>query len=198
MADTDPLILLSRALDQAAEVIAGVGPDRADSPTPCRSWNARTVVDHLVQDLDHFATSVKGGEPDWGAPTPSAGDHPAGTFRSRAGDLLELWRGRDLAGTMRVRMGEVPATFVLNQQLAELAVHTWDLVRATGQRVDLDPDVAQTALDWAGGALQPEFRGDEASGKAFGPQVPAPPDAPVYDRLAAFFGRDPAAAPTRG
>ena len=32
---------------------------------------------------------------------------------------------------------------------------------------------------------------DEASGQAFGPEVPVPADAPVYDRLAGFFGRRP-------
>jgi hypothetical protein len=38
--------------------------------------------------------------------------------------------------------------------------------------------------------LKPQFRGDEESGRAFGPKVPVPDDAPLYDRLAAFFGRD--------
>jgi hypothetical protein len=33
--------------------------------------------------------------------------------------------------------------------------------------------------------------GEEGSGKAFGLEVPVPSDAPVHDRLAGFFGRDP-------
>jgi len=41
-------------------------------------------------------------------------------------------------------------------------------------------------LDWARDNLKPQFRG-----QAFGPEVPVDPDAPLYDRLAAFFGRDP-------
>jgi hypothetical protein len=48
------------------------------------------------------------------------------------------------------------------------------------------------ALDWGRENLGPEFRGDEASGRVFGPEVSVPKDAALYDRLAAFFGRDPA------
>jgi hypothetical protein len=29
-----------------------------------------------------------------------------------------------------------------------------------------------------------------SSGRAFGPEVPVPDSAPLYDRLAAFFGRE--------
>jgi hypothetical protein len=34
--------------------------------------------------------------------------------------------------------------------------------------------------------LKPEFRGS-----AFGPEVSVPDDAPIYDRLAGFFGSRP-------
>jgi hypothetical protein len=40
--------------------------------------------------------------------------------------------------------------------------------------------------------LRPEFRGPD---KAFGVEVPVPDDAPVYDRLAGWFGRDPGWTP---
>jgi len=52
-------------------------------------------------------------------------------------------------------------------------------------------EACEAALVWARTALRPEFRGDEASGMAFGPEVEVPDDAPAEDRLAAFFGRNP-------
>ena len=81
---------------------------------------------------------------------------------------------------------EFPATWSVGQHLADVAVHAWDLATATRQSTKLDPEVARVALDWARGALKPEYRG-----QTFGPEVEIPENAPIYERLAGFFGRNP-------
>ena len=53
-----------------------------------------------------------------------------------------------------------------------------------GMLPDLDAELGQASLDWAKQSLKPEFRG-----QSFGPEVPTADNAPVYDKLAAFFGR---------
>jgi len=68
------------------------------------------------------------------------------------------------------------------------------VAKATGQSTELDPEVGETALAWGRENIKPEFRGEEGSGKVFGLEVPVSPDAPLYDRLAGFFGRDPSVA----
>jgi len=78
-----------------------------------------------------------------------------------------------------------------SREIAELAVHTWDIARATGKSEDLDASVAEYGLVWAKQNLRPQFRGPEDEGKGFGPEVPVPDDAPIYERLAGWFGRDP-------
>jgi uncharacterized protein (TIGR03086 family) len=196
--DTRPLVLLARALDQAAAAVGGAADEPA-APTPCRSWTVRDLVEHLVFGLEKFTTAARGDRPDWQATTPPTleGDWVA-AFRRGADELLAAWRAAgDLSAPVTLPIGEMPASFMVYHQVTELAVHTWDLVRATGQALDLDPEVAHAALDWAGTAMRPEYRGDEASGKGFGPEVAVPADAPVYDRLAGFFGRAPAAGPLR-
>lgn len=101
-------------------------------------------------------------------------------------------RTRRLNGTTNLPgMGEVPARFPVDMRIAELAQHAWDLTRATGQAIELAPEVGKHSLSWLRTALNPQFRGAESDGKAFGPEVPIPEDAPIYDRLAAFSGRDP-------
>jgi uncharacterized protein (TIGR03086 family) len=191
--DTRPLVLLAQALDQAAAAVRG-GADEPAAPTPCRSWTVRDLVEHVVFGLEKFTTAARGGRPDWQASPPALEGDWVAAFRRGADGLLAAWRAAgDLSAPVTLPVGEVPASFQVYQQITELAVHTWDLVRATGQALKLDPEVAGAALDWAKTAMRPEFRGDETSGKSFGPEVAVPADAPVDDRLAGFFGREPAA-----
>ena len=187
---TDPLTLLSAALDQTGAIIVGIRDDQQHLPTPCRSWDVTELVAHLVQDLKQFTERASGGTPDWTAPVAAVEGDPVDAYRAGARGLLQAWGAAgDLSGTAPVPgMGEVAKRFPVDLQIAELAVHGWDLAVATGQSSDLDPEVAEAALAWGRTALRPQFRGGEDEGKAFGPEVDLPADAPLYDRLAAFFG----------
>jgi uncharacterized protein (TIGR03086 family) len=189
--DVDPLGLLSRALDQTGALIAQARPDQAGLPTPCRSFDVRTLVNHVVLDVRGFTASAGGGTFER-LDDDVLGDDWAGAFRAAADGLLAAWRCPGAVDrTVRLPFGELPATWHVDQQVTDLAVHGWDIARATGQPTELDPAIGRLALDWGGQNLQPRFRGDEASGSSFGPEVPVAGDAPLYDRLAGFFGRDP-------
>ena len=191
-ATTDVLGLLEQALDQTADVLDGIAPDQEDQPTPCRSWDVATLADHVVYDLTRFAASARGEKVDWSTPAPPVGGDWGRAFRAQAPALLQTWRDAgDLDQTRTLGQAELPLSFLVHQQLAEFATHAWDVATATGQKVAWNDQVGEAALAWARTALQPAMRGDEASGKTFGPEVEIPDDAPVYDRLAAFFGRTP-------
>lgn len=188
----EPVALLSRSLDQAGALVASVTDDQLTLPTPCRAWTVAELVDHLVDGLGRSVQRAGGGTPTEGGTGQAAGRGRAEAFSDGSATLLGVWARADLTGTIELPgMGEVPARFPVDQQITEFAVHAWDLAKALGRPVTLDPEVGETALTWARGALRPEFRGEEGGPEAFGPEVTARPDAPVYDRLAAFFGRDP-------
>jgi uncharacterized protein (TIGR03086 family) len=185
MAANDALALLVRALEQTGAIISRIRSDQASQPTPCTDWDVRALANHTVYDLQMFTASVSGGE------RPSLDADLIGTswtnaYSAAADSLLATWRRRGTGGTLQLRMGEFPATWAAGMHLAGQAVHGWDLARATGQSTDLDPEVGLAALDWARENLTPQFRG-----QAFGPEVPVPEYAPLYDRLAGFFGRHP-------
>lgn len=188
--DPDIRVLVGRALEQAAAVIAAIPAALAGAPTPCPAWDVRALVRHLVgQDLRNFIVSARGETPDWQTPPDELGRDWAADFRAGAERLLAVWRAADPDQPVAMPGGaQAPLRSRADQQIAELAMHAWDLVRATGQQTALDPVLAEHALNWSRGMLRPEYRGP---GRAFGPEVPVPADAPAYEQLAGWFGRDP-------
>jgi uncharacterized protein (TIGR03086 family) len=191
--DADTIALLERALDQTAGLIADIDAGQAALATPCAGWDVRALVSHLAgQDLRNFLVSARAEAADWQTPADELGDDWAAAFEDRAAPLRAAWRAADLDRLVTGPGGEAPLRLRADQQITELAVHDWDLAKATGQPTGLDPALAEHALRWSRQMLRPEFRGPD---KAFGLEVPVPEDAPVYDRLAGWFGRDPGWTP---
>jgi uncharacterized protein (TIGR03086 family) len=179
------LDLLERALSQTGDVIVQLRPDQASLPTPCSAFDMRALVNHTVYDLRSFNTQLAGGERE-SRDLDLIGDDWSAAYRTAADGLMATWRARGVEGTLNLQIGQFPVKWAVGQHLADIAVHGWDIARAAAQPVDFDPDVGEAALDWARENLKPQLRG-----QAFAAEVPVDSDAPLYDRLAAFFGRDP-------
>lgn len=171
----DDLAVLRTAVDQLAGLLDDVPAAASSDRTPCEKWTVQDLVDHIVAAPVNFTRMLRGEPIDWSAPTPPAGNDPAGAFRSHAEDLLTAWHDHD---------GSDGAPGV-DWQCAELAVHTWDLAaalhRSTGA---LDPKPAEHGL-----AFMQTNLTDDNRGPAFGPDQPAPQGADAHQRLAAFAGR---------
>ena len=192
-ADVTTLDLLDRAVNQMNAVIARISVGQEDLPTPCADWDVRALLTHVIgHSMPNLIVAATGGTPDWQAPAAPVEADWAEAYRTAAHELLATWRAADVERMVAGGGGQAPLRARADQQIAELAVHAWDLVKATGQREPLDPAVAERALSWSRQMLKPEFRG---AGLAFGPEVPVSPDAPSYDRLAGWLGRDPAWQP---
>jgi len=65
-------------------------------------------------------------------------------------------------------------------------MHTWDLGRAAGREVTLDPDVCAELL----AGMEPVEQLIRESGH-YGPRVDVPADADAQTRMLGFIGRDP-------
>jgi uncharacterized protein (TIGR03086 family) len=166
--------VLAVALDQTADVLAAIPSDKMSEATPCGDWAVSSLIAHVVAAPGNFMMMARGESPDWSKEPPLPSDWTA-EFRAGADELLATWKQVD-----------DPAAQGVDWQIAEFAVHTWDLARATGQSTDLDPRVAQRGLGFMSAALTSENRGE-----AFGPPVEISDESSVYDKLAAFAGRDP-------
>lgn len=166
--------ILILALDQAGDVLDHVRADELDRPTPCADWDVSALVDHLVEAPARFLAMLTGREVDWSADPPHLAQGWGPQFRNHGDDLVHAWHQLD---------GDPPTPAAW--QVAEFAVHTWDLATAIGFPVQrLDPEVAQTGLDFMRAHL-----GADRRAPVFGPEQPAPPDADPYSTLAAFAGR---------
>jgi uncharacterized protein (TIGR03086 family) len=183
-APTPSIDLLQRAVDQLDGLIARIRPEDAAARTPCPRWDLRQLVNHIVYDVELFTAMTRGAER--GSPdVDRIGDDWLGGYRTATRGLMADWQARGTEGTLKTSFGEFPLTWAIGQQMVDLAVHGWDVARSLGQPVDnLDAEVGEVSLEWLHENLKPEFRGE-----AFGPEVPAPATAPIYDRVAAFSGR---------
>ena len=172
--------LLSTLLDQAAGVIGGLSADQVALPTPCSAWDVSTAVNHLIDDLGNFTVAAEGGQPDWGAePSKVPFDMWSDVFASETSDLMAAWQG----APEDARSG-------IDMQLGEIVAHAWDIAKASGQSVALNPEAASRGLEWSRAQLTADRRGT-----AFGPEVKAPDGSAPVDQLVAWFGRNPDWAP---
>jgi uncharacterized protein (TIGR03086 family) len=161
---------VTRGLEQLGALLSSVTPEDTTRPTPCSEWTVADLSDHIVNSVVGMATMARGGQPDWANSTHH--DDPASALDQQ---------GRSLVEALAAGGGAFPE----GMAAAELAVHTYDLTTALGGgTAGLDPEVAEVGLAFMTSSMTDDQRGD-----AFGPEQPAPADADVYQRIAAFAGR---------
>lgn len=174
MAD-EPSVLARhrRAIAGFDAVIAQAGD--WNSPSPCDSWTATDVVAH-VRDI-HTVMAHR------------LGEHPSGEGWGPARDaaMRALAKPGALDEVIDVpNGGEMAAGRFVNVVTTDVLVHTWDLARAFGVSVALDPELVERAHK----AALPMDELIRSSGM-FGPRVEIGDDADPQSKMLAFFGRDP-------
>jgi uncharacterized protein (TIGR03086 family) len=161
-----------------------------DAPAPVAGWTAQDVVWHLVDWIPGVLADGAGLDlprRDPQAPDPAAEWAAFDTaMRAVVGrpDLAEAAFAHPQAGSM-------PLGTAIDMLITpDVFMHSWDLARATGQPLTLDPDYAAGLLNGMEG-VEEMLR----SSGHYGQRVETAPDADVQARLIAFIGRDPAWTP---
>lgn len=181
---------------EVARLVAGVRDDQLPGPTPCADTSVAALLDHLVGLTLAFRLAAEK-RPLSGAPHASA-EHLPPDWREvlprQLDALVTAWRSPSAwEGTAAAGGVAMPASAMGVVALNEVLVHGWDLAVATGQPYAVDPAGARAclafAVEFAGGA-------PEARDGLYGPAVPVPDDAPVFDRLLGHTGRDPGWSPS--
>jgi uncharacterized protein (TIGR03086 family) len=177
-----------RALD-------GLPPERWAAATPCREWNVRALLNHIVYEdlwtvpLMEGATIEEVGDRYEGD---LLGADPLGATRAACDMAVTAAASGIVAGnTVHLSFGDVPAEEYARQLAADHMIHGWDLAVATGGDTSMDPDMVEALAAWfaenedayrRAGAIAERPAGDGEPGDAWG-------------ELLRAFGRDPSWRP---
>jgi uncharacterized protein (TIGR03086 family) len=146
-----------------------------DSPSPCEGWTASDVVAH-VRDI-HTVMAHR------------LDEHPSGEGWGPARDAALRALAKPGALDLIIDVpngGEMAAGRFVNVVTTDVLVHTWDLARAFGLTIQLDPELVERAHK----AAMPMDELIRSSGM-FGPRIEIGDDADPQSKMLAFFGRDP-------
>ena len=172
-----------RLSDDFAATLAAVPDDRWSDPSPCPDWQARDVVRHVVGTSGMFLGFVGqdlGDGPSVDEDPAAAWDHARGRIQAelddpeRAAVEFEGFAGKS---TLEAAVDRFLCT--------DLVVHRWDLARATGQELRIDPTEMATVRE-SMAPMADRMRGPGA----FGPELEPPRDADEQTAFLAFFGRE--------
>ncbi|WP_369634323.1 TIGR03086 family metal-binding protein, partial [Nocardia sp. JMUB6875] len=172
----NPSELPARAAQTMVTIIDAIKPDQLDAPTPCREFDVRALISHLL----HWSPVLEGAGNKQPTPAPDGpetghtpDDWPRAlesrvTATAAAWSVPEAWTGSAPFDT-----GELPAHLAGGMVLTELVIHGWDLAKATAQQPIWDPDLLAY--------LYEEVTNTAETGRQmgiYGPEVPVPAATP--------------------
>jgi uncharacterized protein (TIGR03086 family) len=189
IAPTELLELFQRAQAQFTDRLDAVEPDQwEDEALP--EWTVADLVAHLITEM-LWVPPLLAGEPYAEGRFPDAtsdllGDDAFASWEDAADSALSTFAEDDaLIRTVHLERGPTPAATYIEELIADLTVHSWDLARAIGADTELDGELVTAAL--VVGERLPE---DGVPGR-FDPPVDTSQAAVPQARLLARFGRRP-------
>jgi uncharacterized protein (TIGR03086 family) len=163
-----------------------------DKPTPCADWDVRALLNHVVGTLylgaallADTAPTVAMGPGELPATDMLDGD-PLKAYRVGVEALLAAADGGALDRAHATPLGDMPGAVLGGFTTLDIAVHGWDLARATGQEPAVGDTLAETVLAFARQTLTADTRAPRIA-----PEIPVGADASATDRLVGFLGRQP-------
>jgi uncharacterized protein (TIGR03086 family) len=183
-----------QAVASTAEIVKGVRAGQMKAPTPCAEWDVRALLNHVIGTLwlsEALLTDAVPRHPMLPGGMPGSdltGGDPSAAYAEAAVAALAAAAAVDaLTRVHATPLGDMPGPVLAGFTTLDIAVHGWDLAKATGQPAVLEAGLAGHVLGFARQSLT----GEEARAGRIGPALAVPGSAPVTDRLAGFLGRQP-------
>ncbi|MEV4332959.1 TIGR03086 family metal-binding protein [Streptomyces sp. NPDC049597] len=181
---------LSECAAEAARVARGAAASGLTGPTPCTDWDIRTLVNHLVlytaHGLEHRALRRQLSAELTARDFTADADWPL-SYAEQLDRALAAWSDPAVwQGEVDLGFTSMPAGDTVSLITKELAVHGWDLARATGQEYRVSQAAGALVLDVveAHAEIYRQYGG-------FAAPVAADGSATAFERALAAAGRDP-------
>jgi uncharacterized protein (TIGR03086 family) len=191
---------LGPAARELSRLVGDVRDDQLGEPTPCTTYTLGDLLQHVRLLAEAFTVSGRKEQPAGGSQPPPEGDASLlpDDWRQQIArwldQLAETWTDPAAwEGTAWIAGFEAPASAVGITAANEIAVHGWDVARASGQRIVLDDAALAPSREFV--AMMSGPGSEQARGDAFGPPLPVPEGASALDEVVAGNGRDPAWSP---
>ncbi|MFJ2835162.1 TIGR03086 family metal-binding protein [Nocardia sp. NPDC087230] len=181
-----------RAVRLSVEAVEAAADAALTVETPCAGWDLRALLEHMGTQNRGFAAAARGADDPAVWEVRRAAD-PVDAYLRSADEVVTAFAepgapARTLA-LPEIPPGRFPAPTALGFHLVDSVVHAWDVARSVGRTVDLDPDLAATALRVA--MAVPIGKSRERPGAAFAPALDVADDAATLDRILRVLGRSP-------
>jgi uncharacterized protein (TIGR03086 family) len=182
---------MADAAAEAARVVRGIPDTKSlDDPTSCGDWDLRTLLNHTILWTSYSAERRAHGESvaedlmnkDFTADPGFREDYAKQLAKAvDAWSTPAAWEGtRDMMGSA------TPATDIGAMLIMEMALHGWDVAKATGQEYHATDALAASLYDTV--SKQAElFR----KYQGFADPVETDSTATTFDKALALSGRDP-------
>ena len=199
MAEPENAVDLGPAVRRLADLVANVKDDALDRPTPCPAYTLGDLIEHVGGLALAFTAAGRKQRNAYNEMNGSGDAARLGAgWRERIPRdltaLAQAWAEPEAwTGMTRIAGDDTPAAVVGLVLADELAVHGWDVARASGQPYACEPDILAAALRF----LQMFASPDAPAGPevAFGPARVLLEEAPLLDRVVGMAGRDPGWSP---
>ncbi|MBV9664432.1 MAG: TIGR03086 family protein [Actinobacteria bacterium] len=172
----DLLGLYSQASDWARTKVEAAST-QLDAKTPCEQWDARTLLNHVLDTQRYFSETARGREASPPGPNPPelVGDDPVGAFDAARNETKAAF------GEPGVIEKTGPS---LGIAFSDLLIHGWDLAKASGEDATMPDGLAAAAYE----IIHGKFSDDQRNG-IFKPEIKVGDDASPQEKLLAYTGR---------
>lgn len=179
----------ARVAQRFANLVAQIKPEQWQSPTPCRDWDVRALVDHVIRWnalIPDFLDGKSISEMDAPFERDVLGSEPAVHARQSVQAAIEAFAAPGaMDRTVRHIIGDIPAAHALFLRMTDNAIHGWDLARAIGADTRIDEEALPIIHAYA-----TQYRAEIRASGAFGPaEVDVPDGADMQTKLLGILGR---------